>query len=553
MIPAEGFGDQSAHGRVPAPCAGRGFRPQLTLNRLNRHDLLALVGVVTVGLLIYGWVAAFAVSLTTYTDSVEYLYMADFYRAVLYGAGSDAASVYYGVTRFPPLYPLLLGALGAGSDELVLAHAVSGSTVVLAAAAVWAWVWRERASAFDATWVALALLLLPQYFLLNLSPVSEPLGLAILAAVLALLAGAPRHGAIVAAALLVGIAPLARTALLPLCAAFAIWILAKRPLPLRQSVLPIVAACLPFLGWTLYRQITGAWHYTNYLTSAHYQAAAMAWPDALWMQPWRAFDAFVSLWSVPAGPLLATLGALLLALAVAGFFMRLRRGALDAGFLALYVPMVLLWPFPEELPRLLVLVFPLILVAALSATDALARWFRLRREGLPSLLLAMMLGVAALPAAVQFSGRAALAVEPELLGEKREPRFFLAASNDEALRLAEAFARARLLLVEAGAAVNDSTCIYGMPPQFVSFYSGRDVAAYPFAVSPDLQAAREVLLACDYFFVGPWESARHRSPPLYPVEALSGWTEPVLASAVTVDGRTRLVAALLRRRGAEPD
>jgi hypothetical protein len=523
-----------------------GSSPAARPLRLTRHDVVALGSVALFAVLLHGWMAAWDYSVSTFTDSIDYLFMADFYRALLYGGDLERAAEFYRLTRFPPLFPLILGVAGAGTDHQHAASIVSNAIAVLAALVVWWWVRSERGT-LAATGIALATLVFPWSFALNLTPVSEPLGLLLCAAALALLCREPvGRTRLLAAGLIIGAAPLARTALLPLVVAFTLWLLLRRTRPWTAMLIPLLAAWTPFLAWSVYRRVLGAHQYTSYLTTEQFEAAGMHWPSALWQQPLRILDAFAQGWGIPSPPAWMAIlsGAVLLAAGI-GCVLRLRRNRLDGWFLAGYVALILIWPFPSEHTRFALAVYPFLLVCALTFADALDA--RLARGRPFATALAVTVVLLCAPAAWKFGQRAALPVPDELLGEKREPAFFILPDDSEALAGMEINGRARLLLESASRTLPHDACIYSMPPQFGRLYGRRRVLAYPQELSSEPAMANRQLDQCDYYFVGAWKSRLYDIPPLYPSKSLEGWTEPVLLSNMQYRGRPLMAAALMQR------
>jgi hypothetical protein len=515
----------------------------------RRRGIAALSAVLLVALAVHGWIAAWDHSATTFSDSIDYLFMADFYRALAHGGDLEAARAHYGATRFPPLFPLLLGLAGGGTRHLHTAAIVSNAIAVLAVLAVWCWVRAERRDAVPAALVACALVLFPWHFLLNLTPVSEPLGILLCATAFALLARAPVEPArLLAAALVIGLAPLARTALLPLCIAFPLWLALRPETRWRQAWLPVLVAWLPFALWTLYRRSLGAEQYTSHLSAGQFAAAGMSWPSVLWQQPLRLLEASMYGWGMPDEPAWMFAASLLFAgLALAGCLLRLRRNRLDAWFVAGYLALVLIWPFPAEHTRFVVAVFPFLLVGAYTACESACARFRRPASWLPPAILGGLVLLLSAPAWIRYAHRAALPVPDELLGEKREPSFFLLPTDREALAVMEINGRSRFLLQDADARLPASACLYASPPQLARLYARRRTIAYPAGLDADTGAARRRLAECDYFFVGGLKSRAYGIAPGYPERSLQGWTEPLLVSRMPY-GRREIVAATLSRR-----
>jgi hypothetical protein len=299
---------------------------------------------------------------------------------------------------------MLLGAAGVGPDQQHLANILSNAIGVLAVLMVWVWVRIERKHAGVATLVALALLCFPYYFVLNLSAVSEPLGILLMAAAFAIVARQPGSArAILVAGLLIGIAPLARAALVPLPMAFVIWLIVSRRYALREVLLAASLACFPFLAWLAYRGMMGSDIYISYLTPERFGEARILWPEALWLQPLRVFDAFIGSMGGEYSAWTVGLGAGICAFAGFGCVLRLRQNRLDAWFYLGYMAMILLWPFPTELPRFLVAVYPCLLVCCVTAADRFARVTISGRVAPAAPLLAGLIVLATVPTINQFA------------------------------------------------------------------------------------------------------------------------------------------------------
>lgn len=513
-------------------------------------ELAALVGVAGI---IYGWIAAYDTSTMSFQDSIEYLRMADFYRHFLFGEPLLESVEYYRSTRLPPLFPLLLAGLGGGSEHQHAAAIVAAGTALAAALSVWQWRRAEEPGTREGLGMAIALLLFPGFFLINLHPVSEPLAIAMLCGAFALLASPqPTRSRLLAAGLLIGLAPLARTALLPLPIAFTLWVLIQRPRHVRQLLFPIVCAWLPIIAWMAYRAAVGSDSYLHHVGEETLAERMGPWPDAFWLQPKRLFDAWADNWAMPLN--FAIIGASLLIglLALVGSLLRLRRNCVDAWFLGGYVLLILIWPYPHELPRFLVVVYPIILVSALEGLRALVG-LRLAPSGrLPGLILAGAVVVASLPALRHFVARAALPVDPALLGDKRERPFFRIQNDERALVAIEVFARMRLLSEEAGKHVPQSGCVYSVHPEMQRLYGRIAAVRYPLDLAGMTTAdAMKRLDQCDWFILSGFDTVEPPLPALYPWPALKGWTEPVLSS-VFHHGNAEVPAGILLQRSTPP-
>lgn len=500
----------------------------------------------------YVWISAHAYSISGFTDAMDYLFIADFYRSMLAGQPDGVAAAQYIGTRFPPLFPLLLGSLGAGSDAVQWATAISNATAVLAVLATWAWVRRERHSRLSAAVVALAFGLYPAYWLLNLYPVSEPLAAVFLYAILAMLSrGSPSASRLLVAGLLIGISLLARTALIPLVPAFALWLALGKPQPWRRMLLPVLLTLTPWATWSLYRHAMGADSYLSHLAGGALSTYADVGIALAWQLPWRTFQAFVDNWFVEDSILALAASTLIAGFALVGCAVRMRKNRLDAWFLAAYLVMIAVWPFPDELGRFLVVVYPCILLCAVEGADVI--WSTISDRGphrkqrlQPAMaLLAGAVLAGMLPAASQFVHRATLSVDLELRGDQRETVYFLAPTDAQALRNAEISARIRLTAEETAKLVPKGECVYSTMPQLLQLQGGVIGVLYPRGID-SVEAARRELRECRYFFLSGLNAVQLDVPALYPFEGLKGWVRPLLESTMTYEGKLFTAAALLQ-------
>ena len=520
----------------------------------------ALASVAILALLVHGWIAAYDYYATTFTDSMDYLFMADFYRMHFYGGGSESVLAYYRGTRFPPLFPLILGALGAGSEQQHVASILSNAIAVAASLAVWRWTRVGTGSPWLAAGFAGALVLQPYFFVLNLSPVSEPLGVLLTASVFALVASTEvARSRILLAALLAGLAPLARAALLPLPIALLVWLACRRkslPRPSGLAGIACVLSLFPYAGWYAYRRLLGAQQYEDFLPESSGDGSWHGVVGEIGIEVGtrvvRLVRAAHDLWCADPGTWTWVPVSLLIAAAATGCALRMRHGRADAWFLAGYVTLILLWPFPNEYRRFLILAYPAVLLCAWHAMDALfQRTDTAKAAQAAAALLATLVVTASLPSWQRFVHRAQMDVDDALLGEKREPGFFLQPTDGGAMAVTEAFGRARLLLMEADSVLPQGACIYSSPTQFARLYGKRASVEYPGDLGSDSERARSELTTCDWFFVSSWGASAYGLPAAYPSKALEGWTEPLLMSRFSPEHGGGLAAALVRRRDAE--
>ncbi|HET7843044.1 MAG TPA: hypothetical protein VFL14_02770 [Xanthomonadales bacterium] len=508
----------------------------------------ALAVVLAFAALLYAWVPLGHPVTGGFSDSVDYLVLADFFRDSAGGNDSGFGSNYFATSRFPPLYPVTLALGGAGVASAQPAYWVTWLEALLALVAVMWWTWRENASAWAAVAFATVLVLCPGLFLLQLNPISEPLFMALAFAALGASRRCEQDGRWLVFALLVAILPLARMSGVALVLAACAWSYWRLRLRGTRYALAVATMTLPTVAWMAYRRLLPVDSaYVEQLSLQRILAELGGWYGLLveqWLRLWRGY---VELFDPAHGWLAAVGVSALLLLALAGWWRRLRAGRLDALFLPLHVAIVYVWPFPSEIARLLSVTIPILLQSAL---EALVAWRGNARRDAAAGAIAIALVAAATPALALFASRMGLAVDPALVAHTRTVAFLVERDESRALKWLELRERMVQTIRELPAEVPAGECVYTPHSAFVWFVAQARVGVRPLPPRIDPgPAAREQLAACRWFFVAQVTSPQYNHPGMYPAELVAGWTDPVMVSMMELNPGQRVpVAALLRAR-----
>ena len=266
---------------------------------------------------------------------------------------------------FPPLFPLLLGLAGGGADNPPWTYGVCAAILAGVVLLCMRWLRAVGVPLVVALATALAFALLPVSLRMAMGVLSEPLFMAmLLGAALMLAARRPSAAGWYVAALLVGLSPLVRTVgILAVASFLACWTFRRA---WRLSPLAPLVALLPALVWRGAKAVMGLDGYAlARVFERDVAAQAVENLRALAHHTLFAVDALgrdSSAW-------------LLLAVGLVASPVLLRR-ALSAEFDALlvlaYLPVLLLWPYPDHAARLLYVVVPFLLGHALLGLMALA-------------------------------------------------------------------------------------------------------------------------------------------------------------------------------------
>lgn len=474
-----------------------------------------------------------------FTDALDYLWLADFFRESFVGSPSSEAVTAFQTTRFPPMLSLLIAAAGGGSDALIPVGLLMFALFVGCTALATAWARREVGGVLVPMLCGLAVAISPGWFLLQQSsPVSEPLMLALVLLALLLAGQGPMsRGRALALALVAGTVPLARSIGIALVLPVALRLCTERSLG-RSRWLFALVALLPFAAWSALRaSLPSADSYTDSLdieTVLHAFGGIGGW---LLGQPLRMIEGAAGAFAIEPGPAALTLAGIVAVLSLGAAALHWRR--LDAQFLMLYCGIVLVWPFPAEASRFMV---PLAPVALVLAARGVAMWLPGDGAG-PAAQAARALGVmaalailASIPDAVRSAQHALRAVDPQLEPFKRTAAYFMSPDErtaDHSLEFAARLVSAMQVLPEY---VPAGACVYSITPQMTYYYGGVRAAPVPRGLATPL-AARERLTRCRFLLAMSAPSAQHAETPMYPATLIADEIDPLFISYMDVDGR----------------
>ena len=488
-----------------------------------------------------------------FADGAIYLFMADVFSP--WRAAPAVAFDFFAEARFPPLYPAWLGALGAASFDLPVAHRIQLATMLLACALGAAYAIVRTRSTAIAVAVALAMLFSPSGVRAATDLASEPLFVAIL--MLVLLAVERREPAPAGAAdalpgVLAALLILTREIGVAALPALALWS-ARRRSPWGFAGIAFAAATL--LAWHWLRA-----HYAQFGSYGHVVVAlvgddAMGYVRAL---PARAARVWVEAWGDAAsfsrrGATAILAGALFLA-ALPALARELARARVLGWFVATYLAIVLVWPYPEEAPRFMMpLIAPVAILAALTIASR-ARDPRLLAAA--AILVAMPL----LPELPRLLERARLAVPEEQRPYVGSAALFRASDADDA-RYGVAFrTKFDALVRRIPERIAPAARLCATPAELVSLRAQRTTRRVPLGMDEEV-GRRWLRENCDYVVVARFDSPAQGLSMLYPAQLLPQPIHPV--DQEIYDGgdaenpHPSMIAALIalqdaRDRGAEP-
>ncbi|MBL6749268.1 MAG: hypothetical protein ISP90_02050 [Nevskia sp.] len=474
-------------------------------------------------------------------DGPDYLMMAEHFASPGdAGVAAQAAAV----SRFPPLYPLLLAWSGAAGD-LHRVHAVTLAAFLLALVALWAWLRGEGFAAREAATAVLLCAALPQSWLLGLTVQSEYLYLLCSLLALALL-GAWRRSAraewLYAAALAVAAAVLTRTIGVALLVPLA---LAALRAPRRSGAIALAIAVAPLAAWHLLHR--SAQSYQAQLEAIYGVAPLRHLAGQLQRELPALGGGFLD--DFGAGPALAIAFGAFGAACVAGALWRAAHLADDAVYLAAYAAILCVWPFPEEASRFLWVIVPVLAVQPVLALTALRRTagggFSLRRVALAA--TGALLAAALVPALVRGAARVAAAADSPLPDARAYVSWYKADPAEAYEEVNAEIVMARDLR-QIQAQVPPQDCVLAVRPDLINFYARRKAALVPLASVPDPLFGQLLRASgCVFVFMNTRRDSAYPDV-LHPLSRLGDGIDMVFNDAVpNPPGSGRFVISMLAR------
>jgi len=317
-------------------------------------------------------------------DSVSYLVMAQAFSP--WHAASAPVLAAWPHEKYPPLFGLLLGLVGAAYDwrwaHLFVAASFGASVWLLGVHAA-----RATAAASIAVAAALVYALLPGAWLNMKGILSEFPYMALTFGALVAhrrfiadprLAGATLLGALLAAAMLTRTIGVALWAALACVEALA-YLRARDAVRARSACAILGASAAALLAWYALRPAGGEDAYVQFGGEVARRAAGdgLGWFSNLAASNTAAIfnawlNALVIYWGEATQPKFLA-GAALFAAGLAAIVWRACRRELDAIYCAFFLAILVAWPFPGQMYRLALPIFPLVLAALVCTAFQVAR------------------------------------------------------------------------------------------------------------------------------------------------------------------------------------
>ena len=503
--------------------------PEITDNSLRLRWVLALVFFI-LAVLYYAWTWSHELG-DFGGDNATYVLTASYFSP--WNEHSDVAAYFARYSQYPPLFPFLLSIFGGG-ENVLFAHIVTTTCLLLALVVIYKWVSALGFSIYHAGLAAILVAIVPGTYMEALSIHSENLYLlsslsGLLTITLAEKAGHRAWYWLTAVS--IAAATLTRGAGVSLVVAFAGYLGLRRP---PRALLYVIVSVLPMVLWHLWWPKLGP----SYLDSFIQKYMGISF-DALVSHLNVQLDAIWYGWAgnfsvSPVGlPVMGVIGAVCLA----GAMYRIYQRRLDGFYVVAYLLLIFIWPFPAEARRLIFVIMPVLLVQGLLLLKIFPGEERLNRFSDYCAVMIFSIFLIALPALVLTANRF-LHRPPGDLASLRHSLGWYALDPREALSNV-AFDNAlagHLRQIKKMIPVN--SCIYSIKPSVVAFYADR-ISVVPPRENLDEKAFVNSLrdTGCRYLYLMGFSSPSF-SKPYYPVDRLQDSLKVLSAARLPGDDKT---------------
>ncbi len=506
-----------------------------------------MLGLVSLCMLL--WVAVKPTLAGVNSDAAVYLLVADWlspWRASDIDFGAQLFAFY----PFPPLYPLLLAAFGGGSAMPSVNYSFDAFAQAVAVAASYCWARRIGCAVPGAVLAALSLAITPIALFTAMGIFSEPLYLALSMTALALVSGPLTSvRAWHLAALLLGLAAVTRgVGLFAAVALVLAWLSRTRG---HQARLVPVLALAPTLVWQLIKASNG-WQggYTNTFFAGGVLSVASALIAQLPINLHALAYHFVRCFDSLNGRHSAIVLSVLLVPAGLCFAQRLRAGWTDAWYAALYLLVLLFWPYPNHFARFLLILLPLFCAYASQGVSTMLARKNMRSLG--ALLAPGLMLLVLLPSCLQVVQNIAGAPDARERQHTRISSWYGHDSLTEA-RTSTAFSlRVLDVMVDIAAQVPRDVCVSSTMAEMFML-KGRRWARPPPGQRAALPELRAALATCPYvLLLGATTSASGEFPRYYPANRLAGDLTTLLTVPLDASPAKHASLAILARYHSPP-
>lgn len=482
------------------------------------------------------------------SDSFSYLTMADHIRSPV----DKSREGYFTDSQFPPLYPLVL-AMAGGSENLGMAHLASSLLLGLSLFIIYFWMVQQGLSPLASTLTTVAIAMSPMMNLYALMIMSENLYLLLSMLALFLLGKISRQESnreklVLYAAAVCSLAMLSRTAGIALVFACGFMLVLNK---VERRYTAILIMLLPNLLWSVYKKLM--FPNANYMNNLTFFIEHNSWQNYLnmfWTNCVGYWEAWVKMFTPYANLAITTLLILCLLSAIYAISLRIAAKKVDAIYVLLYLAMILVWPYPAEADRFILVIFPLILFYGIEG--GLIGLNQFWPKTLPlkrTLVIPIIIVTCILPTFSIKLNKWIAPIEADFQTYRKSPFWFEIENTQEALASIEHVHRLIIAVQYLNRYIPKDACVYFVIPQFIDFHSGFPGVHFR-PPTKDLGNI-ENFPDCDYILASKFKVIQNDLPPYYPIFDINKEKVKPLFISKTDSGQLIAVLAKVIRPTAE--
>lgn len=447
-------------------------------------------------------------------DNAYYLLIARHFSP--YSPPSLAAEFFFKNSLYPPMFPLLLALTGGGESTLA-AHLVTTGCLIGVFLALYWWAVSVGIGRGIAVFATLLFALLPGTYMQALSVHSENLYVMFcLGAMLAVTRAETTKEIrwLYYAAVFTALASVTRSAGLSLVLAFVVYLVIWRPKAWGRLA---VLATVPMTLWKLF----GGEQQVGYASAFAEKFAGMGFIDAVERYARNQIEVFWYGWYSNFSD--SAIGAIVMAVIglvwLSGLLSRLRRGRFDGLYAAMYLGLILTWPFPAEMSRLIFVIVPVALVQILMFLQRLPPLPVARIGSAWSVLALLAAFLIALPSLVLTATRFSEPLPDGLDRWRRNVDWYVIDRRKALAGVIFSNQLAQHLRSIKDQAPSEA-CLYGIKPSIIGYYADRKSLVPPREKLDD-RAFHAALQegGCRYFYLSGFVSPSYATP-YYPLQRL---------------------------------
>lgn len=428
-------------------------------------------------------------------DSAVYLLTARHFSP--WGDPSNVAAYFASTSQYPPLFPFVLGLFGGG-ESVLIAHIVTTTFLLLAVITFYRWMLDLGFPVSHTSMAAVLFMLLPGVYMEALAIHSENTYL--LSSMAGLMAVSRAETSdqgkwYWTGALSIAAASLTRGVGISLVAAFIAYLILRRPV---RAWLYAIISTLPMVLWNLLHDKQGP-SYVDSFVEIYSGISLDNLPAHLGAELYALWNGWVGNFSISpiAFPVMGIIGTICLA----GMLYRLWQRKLDGLYVAAYLLLILIWPFPAEAQRFIYVVIPVLIAQGLLFAGMLPRAKLNVRYLDAQIIMLLCIFIVTLPALTLTVVRFMHLPPAELSGLRHSPGWY-AQNPDDAMNnvVFDSLLTNHLRQIED--MVPEGSCIYSIKPSIIGFYANR-VSMIPPRPHLD-QSAFDAYLKrtnCRYFYL----------------------------------------------------